>query len=31
MRPGIEQIRKMAGLAEVLTHVFAHRSRSLPV
>ena len=26
MRPSIEQIRKMAGLAEVLTHVFAHRS-----
>ena len=27
MRPSIEQIRKMAGLAEVLTDVFAHRSR----
>ena len=31
MRPSIEQIRKMAGLAEVLTDVFAHRSRSLPL
>jgi 4-alpha-glucanotransferase len=29
MRPGIEQIRRMAGLAEVLTDVFAHRSRPL--
>jgi 4-alpha-glucanotransferase len=31
MRPGIEQIRKMARLAEVLTDVFANRSRPLPV
>jgi 4-alpha-glucanotransferase len=31
MRPTIEQIRKMAGLAEVLTDVFAHRSRPLPL
>jgi 4-alpha-glucanotransferase len=31
MRPSIEQIRKMAGVAEVLTDVFAHRSRSIPV
>jgi len=31
MRPSIEQIRKMAGLAEVLTDVFAHRSRPLPL
>jgi 4-alpha-glucanotransferase len=30
MRPGIEQIRRMAGLAEVLTDVFAHRSRPVP-
>jgi 4-alpha-glucanotransferase len=30
-RPSIEQIRKMAGLAEVLTDVFAHRSRPLPL
>ena len=31
IRPGIEQIRKMAAVAEVLADVFAHRSRSLPL
>jgi 4-alpha-glucanotransferase len=31
VRPSLEQIRKMAGIAEVLSHVFADRSRSLPV
>jgi 4-alpha-glucanotransferase len=31
VRPSIEQIRKMAGVAEVLSNVFAQRSRSLPV
>ena len=31
MRPSVEQIRKMAGIAEVLSNVFAQRSRSLPV
>jgi 4-alpha-glucanotransferase len=31
VRPGIEQIRKMAGAAEELSNVFAQRSRSLPL
>ncbi len=31
MRPSIEQIRKMRRVAEVLTDVFAHRSRPVPV
>jgi 4-alpha-glucanotransferase len=31
VRPSIEQIRKMAGVAEVLSNVFAQRSRSLPL
>jgi 4-alpha-glucanotransferase len=31
MRPGIEQIRRMSAAAEVLSDVFAHRSRPLPV
>jgi 4-alpha-glucanotransferase len=31
MRPSVEQIRTMAGIAEVLTDVFAHRSRPVPV
>jgi 4-alpha-glucanotransferase len=31
VRPSVEQIRKMAGVAEVLSNVFAQRSRSLPV
>jgi 4-alpha-glucanotransferase len=31
MRPSIEQIRRMAAVAEVLSDVFAHRSRSLPL
>jgi 4-alpha-glucanotransferase len=31
VRPGLEQIRKMAGIAEVLSNVFAQRSRSLPL
>jgi 4-alpha-glucanotransferase len=31
VRPSLEQIRKMARLAEVLSDVFAQRSRSLPV
>src|SRR5436189_5963883 len=31
MRPSIEQIRKMWRVAEVLTDVFAHRSRPVPV
>jgi 4-alpha-glucanotransferase len=31
VRPSIEQIRRMAGVAEVLSNVFAQRSRSLPV
>jgi len=31
MRPSVEQIRKMAGIGEVLSNVFAQRSRSLPV
>jgi 4-alpha-glucanotransferase len=30
-RPSIEQIRKMAGVAEVLSNVFAQRSRPLPL
>lgn len=30
-RPSIEQLRSMAGIAEVLSNVFAQRSRSLPV
>jgi 4-alpha-glucanotransferase len=30
-RPSVEQIRNMAGIAEVLSNVFAQRSRSLPV
>jgi 4-alpha-glucanotransferase len=30
-RPSIEQLRTMAGIAEVLSNVFAERSRSLPV
>jgi 4-alpha-glucanotransferase len=29
VRPSLEQIREMAGVAEVLSHVFAQRSRSL--
>jgi 4-alpha-glucanotransferase len=31
VRPSVEQIRKMAGIAEELSNVFAQRSRSLPV
>jgi 4-alpha-glucanotransferase len=31
VRPSVEQIRKMAGIAEVLSNVFAQRSRSLPL
>jgi 4-alpha-glucanotransferase len=31
VRPSVEQIRKMAEVAEVLSNVFAQRSRSLPV
>jgi len=31
VRPSIEQIRKMAEIAEVLSHVFAQRSRSVPL
>ena len=31
VRPSVEQIRKMAGVAEVLSNVFAQRSRSVPV
>ena len=31
VRPSLERIRKMAGVAEVLSNVFAQRSRSLPV
>ena len=31
MRPSVEQIRRMAGVAEVLADVFAHRSRSVPL
>ena len=31
VRPSVEQIRKMAGVAEVLSNVFAQRSRSLPL
>jgi 4-alpha-glucanotransferase len=31
LRPGLEQIRKMAGVAEVLSNVFAQRPRSLPL
>ena len=31
LRPSVEQIRKMAGIAEVLSNVFAQRSRSLPL
>jgi 4-alpha-glucanotransferase len=31
VRPSLEQIRKMAGVAEVLSNVFAQRSRSLPL
>jgi len=31
MRPSVDQIRKMAGIGEVLSNVFAQRSRSLPV
>ncbi len=31
LRPRVEQIRKMAGVAEVLSNVFAQRSRSLPL
>ncbi|HSU88628.1 MAG TPA: 4-alpha-glucanotransferase, partial [Terriglobia bacterium] len=31
MRPNIEQIRRMSAVAEVLSDVFAHRSRPLPV
>ena len=31
MRPGIEQIRGIPAVAEVLSNVFAHRSRPLPV
>jgi 4-alpha-glucanotransferase len=31
IRPSVEQIRKMAGIAEVLSNVFAQRSRSLPL
>jgi 4-alpha-glucanotransferase len=29
IRPGLEQIRKMGGIAEVLSNVFAQRSRSI--
>jgi 4-alpha-glucanotransferase len=31
VRPSVEQIRRMTGVAEVLSHVFAQRSRPLPV
>jgi 4-alpha-glucanotransferase len=31
VRPSVEQIRKMAGVAEVLSNVFAQRSRPLPL
>jgi len=31
VRPSLEQIRRMAGIAEVLSHVFSQRSRSLPL
>jgi 4-alpha-glucanotransferase len=31
IRPSVEQLRKMAGIAEVLSNVFAQRSRSIPV
>ncbi|HLH30205.1 MAG TPA: 4-alpha-glucanotransferase [Terriglobia bacterium] len=31
VRPRVEQIRKMAGIAEVLSHVLAQRSRSVSV
>lgn len=31
VRPSLEQIRKMGGIAEVLSNVFTERSRSLPV
>jgi 4-alpha-glucanotransferase len=31
IRPSIEQIRKMGGIAEVLSNVFAQRSGSLPL
>ena len=31
VRPSVEQIQKMGGIAEVLSNVFAQRSRSLPV
>jgi len=31
VRPSLEQIQKMAGVAEVLSNVFAQRSRSLPL
>jgi 4-alpha-glucanotransferase len=31
MRPGIEQLRRMADVGEVLSDVFAKRSRSLPL
>jgi len=31
VRPSVEQIRKMAGIAEVLSNVLAQRSRSVSV
>jgi 4-alpha-glucanotransferase len=31
IRPGVEQLRKMAGIAEVLSNVFAQRSRPVSV
>jgi 4-alpha-glucanotransferase len=31
VRPGLKQIRKMTAIAEVLSNVFAQRSRSLPL
>jgi 4-alpha-glucanotransferase len=31
MRPGIEQLRRMAGVGELLSDVFAERSRPLPL
>jgi 4-alpha-glucanotransferase len=31
VRPSVEQIQKMGDIAEVLSNVFAQRSRSLPV
>jgi 4-alpha-glucanotransferase len=31
VRPSVEQIRRMAGIAEVLSNVFGQRSRSIPL